>query len=88
MTNTFYLLPVEIWVKIVNFSNETSLLLTNKEFFEMLSLIDVEQNIFEYVIRNDYWHILDYVSNLEKISQKNIQLYVNSKNTPKIYLNT
>ncbi|AKI80641.1 putative ankyrin repeat protein [Acanthamoeba polyphaga mimivirus] len=61
MENIYYQLPVELWVKIVNYSNEISLLVTNKQFFELIVLVNVEVDILEYIVDIDNVDMMIYI---------------------------
>ncbi|AKI79733.1 putative ankyrin repeat protein [Acanthamoeba polyphaga mimivirus] len=61
MNNIYYRLPIELWVKIVNYSNEISLLVTNKQFFELIVLVDVEVDIIEYIVETNSVDIMRYI---------------------------
>ncbi|AKI79812.1 ankyrin repeat-containing protein [Acanthamoeba polyphaga mimivirus] len=64
----YYQLPPELWVKIINYSNEPCLLLTDKNFFELLYLVDIKVDVIEYIIENNLLDVLKYMVSLKKLS--------------------
>ncbi len=61
MNDIYYRLPVELWVKIVDCSNEITLLVTNKIFFELIVLINIKVDIIEYIVSNNDLYLIKYV---------------------------
>ncbi|AKI80572.1 putative ankyrin repeat protein [Acanthamoeba polyphaga mimivirus] len=61
MSDIYYQLPPELWVKIINYSNEISLLVTDKTFFELIVLVDIDVDIVEYIIDNNNIYLARYV---------------------------
>ncbi len=66
--NAFNLLPADIWIKIVNHTQEVGLLLTNRSFFELLSLINIKVDIIEYISNNNLTDVLKYLVFLKSIN--------------------
>ncbi len=60
-------LPPELWVQIVDYSGEISLLLTNTSFFELLNLVNIKMDIIEYVTDNNLIDVLKYLVLLKKL---------------------
>ncbi len=65
MDNTYYQLPPELWVKIVDFSGEMALLFTDKYFFSLYNLVNVKISgkidIISYIMKNNYFDVLKYL---------------------------
>lgn len=61
-------LPLELWIKIMDYTQELGLLLTNKSFFELLYLVKFETNVIEYVVENNLPYILRYIIFLKNIN--------------------
>ncbi|AAV51104.1 putative ankyrin repeat protein [Acanthamoeba castellanii mimivirus] len=68
MDNTYYQLPLELWVKIVDYTDEIYLLLTNKSFFELLYLVNVKMDTIKYVVENNLSDVLKHIVELKNIN--------------------
>ncbi|ADO18225.1 hypothetical protein [Acanthamoeba castellanii mimivirus] len=60
-------LPPELWVKIIDYSGEISLLLTDKNFFELFNLVNYKIDVIEYLVENNLIDVLKYLVSLKKL---------------------
>lgn len=61
------ILPSELWIKIAEHTQSIDLLLTNKAFFELISMINTKLDIIEYITQNKLYDVLKYLVLLKKM---------------------
>lgn len=80
------ILPSELWVKIVNYTEEISLLLTNTKFFELFNLVNIKTDVIKYIVENNLVSILKYITLLKKLNHPIIEKNIVSSELLNKYL--
>ncbi len=66
MNDVYYDLPPEVWIKIIDYTNEIRLLFANSNFFELVNLINIKINVIEHIIKYENLYVIKYIDQLKK----------------------
>ncbi|AKI80531.1 putative ankyrin repeat protein [Acanthamoeba polyphaga mimivirus] len=61
MSDIYYQLPVEIWLRVIFFSDSINLLFVDKNFFGLVNLINDKKRIIKEIINQNYVDVLKYL---------------------------